>query len=891
MPVVTKKTAAKGANVSSAMRKSIAAGEVRRTSMRLDDSVANDGSENEEEHVAPLDLTPMKVDTPITSSGILDDCKNIALMEGDLQQDVISAVDELSSSLEAETAEVGKNVVGQLHSMLGEFEATYSAQEVLSMEQQILEMLPAKNKALMISRRIQRDQQELSELMQSIGEEDLEALSGDEGDILEGLLKDLSLSFTYEIATLLDDDHIESVLQQLIENKFRVFLAEKLPDYTENVIKPQLQSMIDDDFEFNPKSEKKSSDREIKSPAAIQFDKVMRDMRVQVEERASTTTSKETQLLSLKVAMKTMNAPVTFDADGNKLTDKQQQELVQENADEVKRLRGLVNTFDTIVIDQKREMFDSLSTIYPGIGRWSEHSKSVGKNSLSMFELTFPEGIASTNFDTTKSKELLKSTLSMCQAYIDDLYALVPFVQMMLDHEDPMVPVKIPLLSEMKDRFGDILGGIVVSQVGTLYEIYDRKNSKLLAEHTIPLETGGDGEPLRSSHIEEANALTVLGYFVHWNEQDVSKRRRAVQACLQHASSYFVDGDIIEACERYSKHVQECADLRGEIDYHSSIHECSRKIRGRENAVELYQVTTEWMNDSMLSKNYERNCVSILPRFIASIMKVAKSMSNSNPPASKGESKEEQARSAASKAFLTNFNGGSYLGKTGQNQSTWCCAKKGCNVNIAEFIVAGYADRKGMRDHSKEPDFHPLLCQDHHKSWEKGEQIELNNGSMKFAKGSKGATANAGSGQNKKGQPTQPNPNLTDAQREKRRQQRKAYKARVRAKKGLPPVVEPQAATPSTPTVAAESPAKTPPSSDSAKISIESNGNITMSAAQFIAMTALNSTPGAESAETATPQSATKEVHANAAKKELDVYQQLIQIVSSAKDAAQSVTP
>lgn len=166
MPVVTKKTAAKGANVSSAMRKSIAAGEVRRTSMRLDDSVANDGSENEEEHVAPLDLTPMKVDTPITSSGILDDCKNIALMEGDLQQDVISAVDELSSSLEAETAEVGKNVVGQLHSMLGEFEATYSAQEVLSMEQQILEMLPAKNKALMISRRIQRDQQELSELMQ-----------------------------------------------------------------------------------------------------------------------------------------------------------------------------------------------------------------------------------------------------------------------------------------------------------------------------------------------------------------------------------------------------------------------------------------------------------------------------------------------------------------------------------------------------------------------------------------------------------------------------------------------------------------------------------------------------------------------------------------------------
>ena len=130
-----------------------------------------------------------------------------------------------------------------------------------------------------------------------------------------------------------------------------------------------------------------------------------------------------------------------------------------------------------------------------------------------------------------------------------------------------------------------------------------------------------------------------------------------------------------------------------------------------------------------------------------------------------------------------------------------------------------------------------------------------------------------------------------DAQREKRRQQRKAYKARVRAKKGLPPVVEPQAATPSTPTVAAESPAKTPPSSDSAKISIESNGNITMSAAQFIAMTTLNSTPGAESAETATPQSAPKDVHANAAKKELDVYQQLIQIVSSAKDAAQSVTP
>ena len=64
-----------------------------------------------------------------------------------------------------------------------------------------------------------------------------------------------------------------------------------------------------------------------------------------------------------------------------------------------------------------------------------------------------------------------------------------------------------------------------------------------------------------------------------------------------------------------------------------------------------------------------------------------------------------------------------------------------------------------------------------------------------------------------------------------------------------------------------------------------------MSAAQFIAMTALNRTPGAESTETATPQSATKEVHANAAKKELDVYQQLIQIVSSAKDAAQSVTP
>ncbi|MAI31463.1 MAG: hypothetical protein CMM07_07320, partial [Rhodopirellula sp.] len=327
----------------------------------------------------------------------------------------------------------------------------------------------------------------------------------------------------------------------------------------------------------------------------------------------------------------------------------------------------------------------------------------------------------------------------------------------------------------------------------------------------------------------------------------------------------------------------------GRIDYHSSIHECALNLRSR--AVELFATMNDWMNNDELAAKYEQNCIEILPRFIASVLKIAKTMSNTSPPPAKGKTKEQQASTAASKAFLTKFDGGAHLGKTGSNLSTWTCACEGCNEKIAQFIVSGFCEKKKIQDTSTEPEFHALLCLEHHKQWEKGTEIKIGNGKTKFAKGK------SGGGDNKS---NTPNPNLTDKQRERRRNQRRAYRARKKAKKqnagsgstsGQSSAQSSSTANTSENSEKSETKSEQPQQSDSGKVQVSSDGTVSMTAQQLATLMSLSTVSANGTASESKPTDNNSVVSANATTKEPDIYQQLINVVSAAKTTASNVAP
>ncbi|MAI31461.1 MAG: hypothetical protein CMM07_07310, partial [Rhodopirellula sp.] len=576
MPVVTKKGAS--TLISSAMRKSIAAASVVSSS---------DSDEDEKNEGIVPDLLLASVDTPIAR--VIEECQSIMKL-GKASDDILKSVDDFSSALHIASISASETIMSPHLSELHEVSVTFTETEI----DEMAESLYVNHNRGTYSERISALSHHIATLEMQIARfkeksETLQAKMTEQGDETEFDADEFSgMSHPGQVTKNIDissvfNESLETEIRKCIEKQLRELLMSELPVYFEKVVAPQLQHYVDEEYESAKLTPSHVVDDKVSVPeSTILFNNVMVSLRDSTEEIMKTSLNQEIQTASLKVAMDALNSPVTHGVDGSVLSEDERRAVTIENAEKVKKLKSLVTTFDTIINDQKRDMYKDMQRVYPGMSTWNENLSSSGKNSLSMFQFDFPTGIGSADFDTEKSKTLLKQTLQLCQAYPNDLYTLIPFVQHLLDNEDPMKPVSLPKLAELKPKYGDVLGEIIASQVGTLMEVFERRNAKILSEHSaLPLETGGDGEPLRNSKIEDKNALSVLGYFLHWNEQNVASRRRVVQSCVQHASSYFVEGDIIDACERYSKHVKELTDLCGRIDYHSSIHECALNLRSR----------------------------------------------------------------------------------------------------------------------------------------------------------------------------------------------------------------------------------------------------------------------------------------------------------------------
>ena len=213
--------------------------------------------------------------------------------------------------------------------------------------------------------------------------------------------------------------------------------------------------------------------------------------------------------------------------------------------------------------------------------------------------------------------------------------------------------------------------------------------------------------------------------------------------------------------------------------------------------------------------------------------------------------------------------------------------------------MSGYCEKKKIPDTSVEPDFHALLCLEHHKQWEKGTEIKIGNGKTKFAKGNKGG------GGNGSGNSNTPNPNLTDKQRERRRNQRRAYRARKKAKKqnagsgsssGQSSAQSSNTANTSEKSEKSESSnqsSQQSQQSDGGTVQVSSDGMVSMTAQQLAALMSLSTASAKDTASESKPtgNNSDSAVSANATTKEPDIYQQLINVVSAAKTTASKVVP
>ena len=395
-------------------------------------------------------------------------------------------------------------------------------------------------------------------------------------------------------------------------------------------------------------------------------------------------------------------------------------------------------------------VYNMLSEFYPDMSR-SANTKTSGK-SHALHEFKLPAGILSGKLDTTQASNVIASMLQVCQAWLEDFWALIPILIMMQQNEDRFIPVEPCSIAEACDEsnYGPIMGSLYEKQMGRLWTMIARSNADIPGlvmnktdQHQVTLfreiKTGGNGEPVRRSNVEIKNVMKLVAYITHYHEQELTNRRRQMTAVMKSAHTLFSKGSILKACERLQRHWQAAIELRVKVDWYSLIFQGSDILRHR--STDLWDpLTKNWIENEELKKAYGDDCLPVISQWLAEITSIARNMSSDSPAA---HSNNEILAHAAN---LT-----AYADILGENTDTdtktptsakfvdtstlceWNCGNVTCSEQILKSVKDNFLKRRenGGDKSKKAPEVMHLLCSSCHSVHAGGDDIKLSDGSMK----------------------------------------------------------------------------------------------------------------------------------------------------------------